>query len=43
MSDSTITLSVARYRPEQEDEPVCQEYEIPYHDDWVVLDALNHV
>jgi fumarate reductase iron-sulfur subunit len=38
-----ITLQVARYRPEQESEPVFDEYEVPCHDDWVVLDGLNHV
>ncbi|HSB61045.1 MAG TPA: succinate dehydrogenase/fumarate reductase iron-sulfur subunit [Vicinamibacteria bacterium] len=39
----TVTLSVARYRPEQEAEPVFQDYEVPLRKDWVVLDALNHV
>ena len=38
-----ITLQVARYRPEQESEPVFDEYEVPCHSDWVVLDGLNHV
>jgi fumarate reductase iron-sulfur subunit len=38
-----IKLQVARYRPEQESEPVFDEYEVPCHDDWVVLDGLNHV
>jgi succinate dehydrogenase iron-sulfur subunit len=40
---STVALTVARYRPEQEFEPTFQTYEIPYRKDWVVLDALNHV
>ncbi len=39
----TITLQVARYRPEQETEPTIQEYEVPCHPEWVVLDGLNHV
>ena len=39
----TVTLSVTRYRPEQEGEPVFQEYEVPFRKDWVVLDALNHI
>ena len=26
----TVTLSVTRYRPEQEGEPVFQEYEVPF-------------
>ncbi len=39
----TITLSVARYRPEYESEPTLQSYEVPYRKDWVVLDALNYI
>ena len=39
----TITLDVFRYRPEQEDEPTFQQYEVPYREEWVVLDALNYV
>jgi len=38
-----ITLRVARYRPEEEAEPVFQDYEVPCRDDWVVLDGLNYV
>ena len=43
MSDKTISMRVTRFRPEQEDEPTEQVYEIPYQEDWVVLDALNHI
>ena len=39
----TITLSVARYRPEIEPEPAFQDYRVPYRKDWVVLDALNYI
>jgi fumarate reductase iron-sulfur subunit len=39
----TVTLAVSRYRPEQETEPVFQDYEVPFRKDWVVLDALNHI
>ena len=42
MADN-IVLEVTRYRPEQETEPTVQEYEVPYTEDWVVLDALNYV
>jgi fumarate reductase iron-sulfur subunit len=42
MSD-TITLQVARYRPEAETEPTFQEYQAPCHKEWVVLDALNYI
>jgi fumarate reductase iron-sulfur subunit len=39
----SITLEVFRYRPEQEDEPVFQQYEVPLRKDWVILDALNYI
>jgi len=38
-----ITLQVVRYRPEEEGRPTVQEYEVPCHKEWVVLDGLNHV
>src|SRR5437764_2063500 len=39
----SITLEVFRYLPDQEDEPRFQQYEVPLHHDWVVLDALNYI
>ena len=39
----TIVLEIARYSPEQDAEPRFQTYEVPFHKEWVVLDALNHV
>ncbi len=42
-TQSTIPLEVFRYRPDQEEEPTFQRYEVPYHTDWVVLDALNYI
>src|SRR4029077_809281 len=39
----TITLDVFRYLPEQSDQPRFQSYTVPYREDWVVLDALNHI
>ena len=39
----TITLEVTRYRPEEETEPTFQSFEVPFHQDWVVLDALNYI
>ena len=39
----TVTLTVTRYRPEQESEPTFQTYEVPFRKDWVVLDALNYI
>ena len=38
-----VVFQVARYRPEQESEPTIQEYEVAFTDDWVLLDALNHI
>jgi fumarate reductase iron-sulfur subunit len=39
----TATLEVFRYLPDQENEPRFQSFEIPYHEDWVILDALNYI
>lgn len=39
----TIRLEILRYRPEQDAEPVLQTYDVPFRNDWVVLDALNHI
>jgi fumarate reductase iron-sulfur subunit len=39
----TITLEVTRYCPERETEPTSQRFEVPFHQDWVVLDALNYI
>jgi fumarate reductase iron-sulfur subunit len=38
-----ITLRVARYRPEQEETPTFDEYEVPLRKDWAVLDGLNYI
>ena len=43
MNDRTITLAVTRYSPGEDREPSIQTYDIPYREDWVVLDALNHI
>lgn len=40
---STIALRVTRYRPEQDPAPTTETYEVPFREDWVVLDALNYV
>jgi len=40
---SIVTFKVLRYRPETDSEPHFQTYEVPCEDDWVVLDALNHI
>jgi fumarate reductase iron-sulfur subunit len=43
MSERMITLEVLRYNPETDREPRLQAYEVPFREDWVVLDALNYV
>jgi succinate dehydrogenase iron-sulfur subunit len=39
----TITLQVARYRPDIEREPTLQEYVVPLRKEWAVLDGLNYI
>jgi fumarate reductase iron-sulfur subunit len=39
----TIALEVTRYCPEQQSEPTSQRFEVPFREDWVVLDALNYI
>jgi fumarate reductase iron-sulfur subunit len=39
----TIALKVTRYGPEQQSEPTSQRFEVPFREDWVVLDALNYI
>ncbi len=43
MSEPTITLEIFRYRPDDDPTPRFQTYEVPYHEDWVVLDAINYI
>ena len=43
MPDEHVTLNVFRYHPEQDSQPWFQTYEVPYREDWVVLDALNYI
>jgi fumarate reductase iron-sulfur subunit len=43
MAERSITLEIFRYRPDKEQEPTFQSYTVPYHEDWVVLDALNYL
>jgi fumarate reductase iron-sulfur subunit len=42
-NERTVTLEVFRYLPDTESEPRFQSYEVPFREDWVVLDALNHI
>lgn len=39
----TIRFDIARYRPEKNERPYLESFEVPFHADWVVLDALNYL
>ena len=39
----TVTIKVQRYNPETDTEPRYQTYEVPYKDDWVLLDAIVYI
>jgi len=41
--ERTTTLEIFRYRPDRDQAPTFQTYEVPYRKDWVVLDALNFI
>jgi len=43
MSERTVELEIMRYDPEQDETPHFQTYTVPYHEDWVILDAINYV
>lgn len=43
MAERTVTLKIARYRPWAEAAPTWTNYTVPFHEDWVVLDALNYI
>ena len=39
----TMKLEIFRYRPEEENEPTFQTFEVPFLEDWVILDAINYI
>ena len=39
----TVTLHIRRYRPEEANEPYWQAFEVPFHEEWMILDALNYI
>jgi fumarate reductase iron-sulfur subunit len=43
MANRTIPLEVFRYHPETDEQPRFQTYQVPFREDWVVLDALNYI
>lgn len=42
-AERTVTLEISRFRPGEDDRPVFQTFEVPYRQEWVVLDALNYL
>jgi len=42
-AEQTVTLEIARYRPGVDQRPTLQRYDVPYREEWVVLDALNYL
>jgi fumarate reductase iron-sulfur subunit len=38
-----ITIEVSRYNPACDREPGMDSFEVPLHEEWVVLDALNYI
>ena len=42
-AERTIVLEIARYHPERDTQPTYQRFEVPYREEWVVLDALNYI
>ncbi len=43
MSESKKTFVITRFDPDKDEVPKTQEYEIPVHEDWKVLDAINFI
>jgi fumarate reductase iron-sulfur subunit len=43
MSETQISLEILRYDPEKDQEPHFETYPVTCQDDWMVLDAINHV
>ena len=41
--DSSIVMSVTRWRPDRNTPPGPQEYVVPLRKEWTVLDGLNHL
>src|ERR1041385_2232548 len=42
-SNKTIKLEIFRYHPEKDTEPHFDTFEVPFREDWVVLDAINWI
>ncbi len=43
MTRETVELEIFRYNPETDSEPSFESFQVPYKQDWLVLDAINYV
>lgn len=43
MSEQLIEIEVLRYRPELDEQPIAQTYQIPYQQDLSILEALQYI
>ncbi|MFT5653335.1 MAG: fumarate reductase iron-sulfur subunit, partial [Psychromonas sp.] len=43
MNASTITIDILRYRPEMDEKPFTQSFEVPYNADLSVLETLQYI
>lgn len=43
MSEQTIEIEVLRYRPEMDNEPFTQSFDVPYSEDLSILEALQYI
>lgn len=43
MNASTITIDILRYRPEMDDKPFTQSYQVPYTADLSILESLQYI
>jgi len=41
--DRTVKFEIFRYHPEEDADPHYDTFDVPYHENWVVLDALNWI
>ena len=43
MANKTVRLEILRYDPDKDSAPRFQSYEVPFQEEWVVLDAINYI
>lgn len=43
MPREQMELEILRYDPESDEVPAFESFSVPYHEDWVLLDAINYI